>query len=203
MQQHEIALEPEGVYHVYNRGINGAEIFSSRDNYRYFLQQYTLYLGDFVDTYAYCLMNNHFHLLIRVKETIPVSNGTLEVGIHSVNRLVSKQFGKLFSSYTQAYNKTCLRTGALLERPFKRKLVKTESYFSTLLFYIHANPQLHGVMPDFRKYAHSSYRSHIDTQRPTRLDRTSVLDWFGGVEAYCQAHADAYDFESIKELQFD
>ncbi|MBC3788965.1 hypothetical protein [Spirosoma utsteinense] len=148
-------------------------------------------------------MSNHFHLLIRVKGTIPVGDGAHGVGIHSTDRLVSKQFGKLFSSYTQAYNKTCLRTGALLERPFKRKLVGTESYLSTLLFYVHANPQLHSVVTDFREYPHSSYQSHIDISKSTRLDRTFVLDWFGGVDAYCRAHTDAYDLESIREFTFD
>jgi putative transposase len=148
-------------------------------------------------------MNNHFHLLIRVKETTPVYTGMSGVGVHSPDRLVSKQFGKLFSSYTQAYNKTCLRTGALVERPFKRKVVKTDAYFSTLLFYKHANPELHEVVTDFRRYPYSSYQSHMAIHKPTRLDRRAVLNWFGGVDAYRQAHANAYGFESIKEFQFD
>ena len=92
MQQHEIALESGCVYHIYNRGINGVEIFSSPDNYRFFLQQYAIYLTDYVDTYAYCLMTNHFHLLIRVKETTLTTDTLPASGVHAVDRLVSKQF---------------------------------------------------------------------------------------------------------------
>ena len=54
-------------YHIYNRGNNGDDVFYEARNYKYFLEKYDLYLSDFVETYAYCLLPNHFHILIRVK----------------------------------------------------------------------------------------------------------------------------------------
>ena len=54
-------------YHVYNHANGSENIFREGENYRFFLQQYDKYLGDVVDTYAFCLMPNHFHLLLGVK----------------------------------------------------------------------------------------------------------------------------------------
>jgi len=57
-------------YHVYNRSVDRKPMFQNDDNYRFFVQQYDFYLSAIVDTYAYCLLGNHFHLLIRVKEDL-------------------------------------------------------------------------------------------------------------------------------------
>ena len=60
-------LEEGQFYHIYNRGINGENLFKEERNYAYFLQQYAKYLEPVVQTFAYCLLPNHFHLLVRVK----------------------------------------------------------------------------------------------------------------------------------------
>lgn len=60
-------LQPGRFYHVLNRGNNRENLFVEKRNYRYFLQLYAQFLSPIADTYAYCLMPNHFHLLIRVK----------------------------------------------------------------------------------------------------------------------------------------
>ncbi len=61
-------LEHDRFYHIYNRGINRETIFRENDNYQYFLQLYKKYIPLIADTYAWCLMGNHFHLLVRIKE---------------------------------------------------------------------------------------------------------------------------------------
>jgi hypothetical protein len=63
-----IPLEYGKYYHIYNRGINGEDLFRSNENHEYFLRLYEKYMEVVIDTYAWCLMGNHFHLLIRVKE---------------------------------------------------------------------------------------------------------------------------------------
>lgn len=59
---------------------------------------------------------------------------------YAPSKIVSKQFSKFISSYSQAYNKTNNRHGALLESPFKRVCVDTEEYLKNLIIYIHLNP---------------------------------------------------------------
>ncbi len=59
-------LEDE-FYHIYNRGNNGIVIFYEERNYGYFLKKLYHYLGEYIDIYAYCLLPNHFHFLIRIR----------------------------------------------------------------------------------------------------------------------------------------
>ena len=54
-------------YHIYNRGINGCDIFPEDKNFDYFLKLYSKHITETIETFAYCLLRNHFHLLIRVK----------------------------------------------------------------------------------------------------------------------------------------
>ncbi len=68
MKTNEIPLESGKYYHIYNRGINGTNLFFEERNYLYFLQKYSFYMDEVLETFAYCLLGNHFHLLVRVKE---------------------------------------------------------------------------------------------------------------------------------------
>jgi REP element-mobilizing transposase RayT len=61
-------LQPGQFYHIYNRGINSEVLFKHPDYYTEFLELYAKYINPVADTLAYCLMSNHFHLLIRTKE---------------------------------------------------------------------------------------------------------------------------------------
>ena len=53
-------------YHIYNRGYNRQDLFYEEQNYLYFLQRYEHHICPVADTFAHCLMKNHFHLLVRV-----------------------------------------------------------------------------------------------------------------------------------------
>lgn len=67
-------IETEYFYHIYNRGVNGEIIFKNNDNYTYFLSKVKKYLTPVSDIYAYCLLPNHFHFLIRIKEESELKN---------------------------------------------------------------------------------------------------------------------------------
>ncbi len=204
-----LPLEADKFYHVYNRGLNSENLFKEDRNYAYFLNKYAEYLYPVVDTYAYCLLKNHFHILLRVKsqknlsefyETTRVNNSKkYNEGLHSADFIVSKQFARLFSSYTQAINKSYNRTGSLVETPFKRIEVGTESYVTDLIWYIHNNPKKHGFVDDFRGYEHSSYHSHL-TNKPTKLARKQVLEWFGGMAAYKEFHLSNQEEDLLPSL---
>lgn len=63
----------EGSYfHIYNRGVNGEPLFKDEGLYTLFLEKYRLYCGEVFDTLAYCLMQNHFHLLVRINRDVYV-----------------------------------------------------------------------------------------------------------------------------------
>jgi putative transposase len=176
------ALQPDQYYHIYNRGNNGETLFREQRNYPYFLRLYAKYIEPVAETYAYCLLKNHFHFLVRIKvvETGPVS----ETG-PVLNP--SRQFNNLFIAYAKAFNKAYDRTGSLFESPFKRKLVDSDRYFTHLVAYIHRNPVKHGFVDDCHDWPYSSYRAVLST-KPTRVQRESVLDWFGGRPGFEEAH---------------
>ena len=72
--------------------------------------------------------------------------------VDPLEKIISFQFRKFFTSYAMSINKQETRTGSLLQKNFKRKEVDSTTYLSNLVFYIHANPQQHGIVDDFRMY---------------------------------------------------
>ncbi|MFA9212654.1 MAG: transposase [Candidatus Methylacidiphilales bacterium] len=188
METRKTSLETNKFYHIYNRGINGQNIFLEERNYTYFLMKYGQYIYPFVNTYSYCLLKNHFHLLIKVKSEEEIRsflNGKHES--KSESWIVSNAFASLFKSYAQAINKQFGRTGSFFEEPFHRICVDNEVYFSRLVWYIHYNPQKHGFVSYFRDYPYSSSHSHL-VNSPTKLERNEVINWFGSKEAYQNFH---------------
>ena len=163
-------------YPIYNRGNNHENLFYSHENYRYFLEKWQQYLTDYVDTYAYCLLPNHFHFLIQVKDIKDYSPTSL-----------SGKFRSLFANYAEKINKQEGRQGSLFQKNFRRKMVVTDRYLTELVYYIHANPQKHGFCSDFKTYRYSSYLKILE-QTKTLLQKEYVLKWFGGRLEYLKCH---------------
>jgi putative transposase len=199
-QRRGVPLVPGRYYHVYNRGNNGENIFIEERNYTYFLKLYAQYLSPVADTYAYCLLRNHFHLLVRVKESAPERSERSERS----DRLdpVTRGFTSLFQSYSMAMNKAYNRTGKLFQEHFARIEVTSDAYFTNLIFYVHFNPQKHGFLSDFREWPWSSYVA-LTSAQPTRLQRDAVLAWFDGYEPFARFHRGAVDERSITPLIAD
>ena len=183
-----LPLVPGLVYHIYNRGNNGENLFFEPRNYRYFLELYAKYVAPAAVTYAYCLLPNHFHLLVKIR--VPVSGDGVSP---------SRAFANLFSTYTKTINKNYHRTGSLFEKPFRRKAVTDDRYFKTLVAYIHQNPRKHGLVADYRDWRHSSYHTILGTQ-PTRLARDEVLGWFGDRADFVQYHEAIANFKGIADV---
>ncbi|SNT04812.1 hypothetical protein SAMN05421640_2156 [Ekhidna lutea] len=203
-------LQPETYYHVYNRGINGEDIFKKEENYQYFLLKYEKYISPVADTYAYCLLKNHFHLMIRTKggEEIQATNNNSNRVLNPVrvnktsSQIISLQFSHFFNGYTQAINKAYKRTGKLFELPFRRIPIENEYYFSKLVYYIHFNPQKHGLIDDFREYPHSSYHAHL-SDKSTKLHRNEVINWFGDKKSYKEFHQSFQDLRNMNPVTFE
>jgi len=172
-------LENEKYYHIYNRGINSDLLFKENSNYEYFLKLYDLHIEPMAETYAWCLMKNHFHFLIRIKDKE-------EIKTENVIQ-PSQSFSNLFNAYTKAFNKKYNRHGALFERPFKRKLIENENYFQNLIAYIHNNPVHHSICEHPLQYPWSSYITCI-SNKPTKLKRKEVMKLFGDIENFKYVH---------------
>lgn len=184
----------EGHYfHIYNRGVNGEDIFKEQRNYYYFLQQYTNYCSDVFETLAYALLKNHFHLLVYVKENVVVpkhnKQGTVQLN-------AAKQLSHFFNSYAQSINKAYNRTGPLFESPFERKLVEDDNYLTAAIYYCHYNPQLHGFVNNFKDWEHTSYNAVLNNNNML-LAAEKVLHWFGGKSAFEKMHENRYEHKQF------
>jgi REP element-mobilizing transposase RayT len=193
-------------YHIYNRGNNREDLFRISDNYQHFLRLYDKYVCPVAETFAWVLMKNHFHLLVRVKEVeeiLPFLNESVSIndlpGFGNLAGLTSKQFSNLFNSYTKGYNKMFNRSGSLFEKPFHRIEVCSERYLRQLIVYIHTNPVHHGFTDDFKDYPWSSYGSIISI-KPTKLYRDKVIDWFDDRSNFIQVHKQKIEMDLIREL---
>ncbi len=178
-------------YHIFNRGNNGEDIFPEARNYPYFLKKYKEYISPISDTYAWCLMPNHFHIMLRFRDytqlhqAFPKRFPSPPPGVRTGNDIsttehvafddaislaISKQFADFFGGYSRAINKAVERSGKLFSLPFKRVLVDDEAYFGWLLCYIHRNPLHHGFCAAFEEWEYSSYREIL-----CGLDRASAV----------------------------
>lgn len=210
-------------YHIYNRGNNRENIFIQERNYTHFMNLYAKYIKLISETFAYCLLRNHFHVLVKIKseeeiieyrktlkETLKVSSvnknqvGQRSLANQNVGQLrkplgsdipdkplgsdyASKKFSDFFNAYAKAINNAYERTGSLFQHPFGRVPVTTDRQFWNVIAYIHQNPQKHKFVTDFRDWKWSSY-GVILAEKPTKLQRDVVLDWFGGKDGYLKLH---------------
>ena len=181
-------FEEGSFYHIYNRGINRTSIFLSDDNKYYFLKKWALLIHPYFETVAYCLMHNHFHFLVKVKfmtdeirERIK-KEGTSKSfkflsGEISHNDFLEDQFKRLFSAYVLAFNKQQDRTGSLLQKRFKRIMVKSEWKLFHLVAYIHHNPIHHKFCKHFGQWKFCSYQSYLSDD-PGLISREEILILF-------------------------
>lgn len=134
-----------GIYHVMFRGINGQIIFQENEDYEKFIQvirEYKEVCG--YKIYAYCLMSNHVHLLIEEgKEDFAIV------------------FRRIGAKYVYWYNLKYIRSGHLFQDRYKSEAVENDSYFLTVIRYIHQNPMKAGITSDINKYPWNSYHDYF------------------------------------------
>lgn len=199
--EQKVALLHGNYYHIYNRGNNGINIFLETENYYHFLRLYAKYIDPIAETYAWCLLKNHFHILVRIKEKSEIIESNLTYSTTDKPKVIEpfRQFSHLFNAYTQAINKRYKRTGSLFETKFERKLVTTERYFQKLIFYIHNNPVHHGFVKQMNLYAWSSYETVV-SEKPTLLKRNEVLRLYGSKENFINYHSLQQNANEILDL---
>jgi REP element-mobilizing transposase RayT len=217
-------LEPGKFYHIFNRGINRTKIFMEEENYKFFMKRFVKYLDDKVDVYAYTLMPTHFHFFVEVLAEIHSEDLSEAFGDslsaddkHQATEVfdpflldptptprqltpVEKAFKDFFISYAKAFNKRYDRTGSLFQHKFKRKKVASESYFGTVIAYIHLNPVEARLCRHPSEWKYSSYNAII-SNHPTRVKREEVLEWFDGKKEFIDFHEAYQDYQDYKNVE--
>lgn len=159
------------------------------------------YIEPVAETFAWCLLKNHFHILVRIKEKSEIIEDELSYSTTEKPKVIdpSRQFSHLFNAYTQAINKRHNRTGSLFETTFERKLVTNEKYLQQLVFYIHNNPVHHGFVKQMSLYPWSSYDTVISV-KPTKLKREEIIEQFGDKENFIFYHKQQQSLNEINNL---
>lgn len=133
----KILLEPEKYYHIYNHAIGREMLFNSQTDYNDFIKKFSIYISPISYTIAYCLMPNHFHLCLRIKEKATISFISPEYFTNEkMTEGIYRRFSHFFNSYVQAYNKRYIRMGGLFVGNFKRKEFCSDNDLRHLIRYI-------------------------------------------------------------------
>jgi REP element-mobilizing transposase RayT len=146
----------DNFYHVFNRGNNRQGIFPQKRNYTFFLSKLKSIVGEHSHIVAYCLMPNHFHVMLYLDKA---STG---LGIKSkpMLQVLEQKLGTLQSSYTRAINNQENKTGSLFQT--KVKIVELDmDQASTCFHYIHQNPLKASLVNDFNEWKYSSYLEYF------------------------------------------
>jgi len=151
-----------GIYHTILRGINRQILFNDNEDHHRFLQTIKFYKETSgYEIYAYCLMSNHIHLL-------------LKVGSEPMAQFMRRICGKFVYWYNHKYE----RAGYLFQDRFKSEPVEDDPYFLSALRYIHQNPLKAGLVKDINRYPWSSYRAYVKKDKLVDVD--FALKMFGG-----------------------
>lgn len=187
-----------GIYHVMLKGIDGRDIFLDDEDKGKFVENIlkAREKSNF-ELYAYCLMDNHVHLLIKESEEI----GT------SIKRITV--------AYVQWHNNKYARTGHLFQNRYLSEPVETENYLLTVVKYIHQNPLKAGIVTQLADYEWSSYLQYLNAYKgyASYLDPVFIMEYFkleadfenymnepGNSECLEYEHSPKYSDEVLKRI---
>ena len=196
MPDYHVSMETDGIYHIYSRAVGQEKLFKCEDNYRYFLTKYKLHIPPVADTFAWCLLPNHFHFLVKVKSIDAIKSYYLAVkgrnnfSAEVVSDFIMERFSNWLNSYTKGFNKVYERKGSLFIDYMRRVRVHGDGQFSATIFYIHKNPVHHGLVKEVEDWKWSSYKSFF-SKGETCLQREKVLDMFQSIDGFAAFHRQA------------
>ncbi len=181
-----LRIQYEGAwYHVMNRGLERRNIFLHKNHKKIFLDLLSEISQRFkVDIHGYCLMDNHYHLLLHTQ--LP----NLNLAMKHLNGV-----------YTLRFNRNSKRDGPLFRGRYKAVLIDKESYLLNVSRYIHKNPSEAKLVKDDQKYPWSSYQYYNLNQgkKPKWLTTDEALSYFSGDGAeYVKFVEAGVDQESVK-----
>jgi len=161
-----------GIYHLFNRGCEKREIYHGENNYRFFLKNIRLTKDLYnVDLIAFCLMPNHFHLLVRQNSDISIA----------------KWIQKVLLGYVQAFNKQNNRKGTLFEGATKLRLINKDEYLSNIIHYIHLNPKKAKLVENPEDWSYSSYKIWFSNLKNSMIPNRLRQEFYSSNEEYQQS----------------
>lgn len=178
------------IYHVMNRGVNHMEIFPNEEDYKTFYYYLYIYIApkhfvlkkypnlpirlqhknlcNEIELLAYCLMPNHFHLLIK---------------IHKKDAL-SKLMKQLTNAYAEYFNKRYKHSGPVVEGRYKAVHVETDEQLVHVSRYIHLNPLIAGLVTNIKHDRWTSYSDYISNHSSEICSTDLILSQFPTKRAY-------------------
>lgn len=192
------------VYHIYNRGTEKRRIFEGVRDFQRFFKTLLYYQLEgpkprfshfipgninlskvkIVEIIAYCLMPNHFHLLLKANN----------------DQAITELISKLSNSYTKYFNTKYRRVGPLLQGEFKSVLVESDEQLIHLSRYIHLNPLVSHLVKDLNDYHWFSYKEYTGLEPNGICLKETVLSFFKNPKEYEQFVLDHADYASELEL---
>jgi len=209
-------LQPNSSYHIFNHANGFENVFRDDENYRFFLERYRVYITPIAETYAYCLLPNHFHLVVRIRKREVIEELIRNKKDHSNNlsnnnfpklqnvgkgdiltndeieKFLSKQFANLFSSYTQSFNKMYKRMGSLFIKNFRREPILDKEYFINAILYTHRNPIHHGFYTYYSGWGYSSYCEILEMKSEI-VEVEKIIKTFGSKNQFIEMHQQNLD----------
>ena len=183
-------FEAGHVYHVFNQGNNHQAIFLEHDDYATFILFTKNYIGPHCDIIAWCLLPNHFHLMLSANENSakPHRQGNLIIDT------LTNGFRKLLSAYAHYFNKKNNRSGALFRPKTKSKDISLQQsiansgkqdYYLNCFYYIHQNPLRHQMVTNLALWKYSSFAFYANKRERDCCNRQLAIE-------ICDYHPDTF-----------
>ena len=179
-------------YHIYNRGCNRLPIFFKDENYRFLIQKFINTIGKYdIDIFTYCLMPNHYHILVR----------------QNSDTSISKWLKTVFNGYSKAINKQENRKGTIFEGRAKNKEITNERHLMHLIRYIHYNPVQSGIVTKAEAWEFSDYSDWIGIRKNKLFNNHLMKQYFSNHKNYKKFFDDYEDSQKItnefRDIFFD
>jgi len=190
---------PESYYHIYNRGVNKQDIFKSDYDYKVFLNYLKRHLSkepqtdkygrqhphfySEIELLAFCLMPNHFHLLVYQAQN---------------DKAISKFLQSLSTGYSMYFNKTHNRLGGLFQGTFRASRITRDEYLQHISRYIHLNPK------KYTSYSWSSLPHYLGNRNTEWVRPKRILELFKNSDDYLMYVKDYDDYKkSLGEIKYE
>lgn len=180
-------IEIAGFYHIINRGVEQRIVFQEKEDYDFFIEQLSNLSKNFnITIHNYCLMNNHYHLLIETRD-----------------KNLSKFMRQLNGIYAIYFNKKYKRSGHLWQGRFKSWYITDEAYLYTLILYIEQNPLKAKIVNDITDYPYSSCHYFLDHNMPSFLKDSWIVQNYQNDKEAIKAFLDSIvDTSQLQELRY-